>query len=412
MKTREQLIQDLLSHLKADKNVIVLNWATGVGKSNAAISMANYLIDEKKKRTKEPFRILLIVAEISHKNNWKKEFEKWHINTDCITIECYASLKKYVNTSWDLIIYDEAHHLQSEARTNIMCSIKSNNVFALSATLPEAVLRCIFLAYGKPEVSYVTLKDAIRWGILPEPKIYLVPLELDNTKETEVFIEEWGKAELRKEISCSYYQRWKYIGDKKQYPNVTLKVSCTEKQKYTWYTDKFNYWKRVYMHNRQEFMKNKWLRTGSERKVYLGSLKTQKVKQLIDKIHNKRFVCFCTNIEQCETLGGENSVHSEKANSLQIIEDFKNKKINSLFAVNMIQEGQNLDGIEMGIIVQLDNAERAFLQKFGRSLRSDSPVQFIFYYKETRDSEFLENVFDSVNKEYIAVIDDINDFNL
>ena len=95
-----------------------------------------------------------------------------------------------------------------------------------------------------------------------------------------------------------------------------------------------------------------------------------------------------------------------------IIDDFNTKKIDNLFAVGMLQEGQNLTDIEAGVIVQLDGQERAFVQKFGRSLRATDPIQFIFYYKDTRDTEYLENVLEGINEEYITEVDNLIDLEL
>ena len=78
----------------------------------------------------------------------------------------------------------------------------------------------------------------------------------------------------------------------------------------------------------------------------------------------------------------------------------------------MLQEGQNLVDIQAGIIIQLDGEERTFVQRFGRSMRAEDPVQFIFYYKGTRDEEYLENALQDIDKQYITVIEDLNNFNL
>ena len=43
--------------------------------------------------------------------------------------------------------------------------------------------------------------------------------------------------------------------------------------------------------------------------------------------------------------------------------------------------------------------------------RSD-PVQFIFYYKNTRDTEYLENVLEGINEEYITEVDNLIDLEL
>ena len=72
----------------------------------------------------------------------------------------------------------------------------------------------------------------------------------------------------------------------------------------------------------------------------------------------------------------------------------------------MLQEGQkNLTDIQVGIIVQLDGTERPFIQKFGRSLRAEDPHQYIFYYKNTRDEEYLENILYGIDETFIDTVD-------
>lgn len=405
--TKEELQIQSLSLIK-QSNRIALQWATGLGKSKAAIEMANYLIKEYKR----PINILLVVAEIAHKSNWKEEFNKWELKTDNIVIECYASLKKYRNSNWDLIIFDEAHHLGSDLRLDVLTGIQAQNIILLSATLPDQVMQAVSEVFGKFVTSKITLKEAIEWGILPQPKVYLIPLTLDNTYPNCTIIEEWGKKEKRIIYKCKFHERWEYVRNKNKYPNVTLEISCTQQQKYDYLSDQFEYWRSQFFRTRQEFIKNKWLQVGSKRKRFLGESKTDVVRLLLHKIRDKRFICFCTSIEQAELLGGKNAIHSKKDNSFDIIDNFNTKKIDNLFAVGMLQEGQNLTDIEVGIIVQLDGQERAFVQKFGRSLRATDPIQFIFYYKNTRDTEYLENVLEGIDKEYITEVDNLIDLEL
>ena len=192
-----------------------------------------------------------------------------------------------------------------------------------------------------------------------------------------------------------------YKRNKRRYPNVTLFIYCTQQQKYDYLTEQFNYYKKRYMSCRNEMIKNKWLQYGSKRKTFLGTQKTAIAANLLEKLKDKRFICFCTNIEQAELLGGLNAIHSKKKEPLKIIQKFNAGEINSLYAVGMLQEGVNLTGIEAGIIIQLDSEERAFIQKFGRTLRADSPEQYIIYFRATRDEEYLNNALESIDKNYI-----------
>ena len=409
--TREELQIQSLSLIK-QSNRVALQWCTGLGKSRMAIDMANYLADKEFEEYGEPLNVLLVVAETAHKSNWKLEFDKWGLKIDNVVMECYASLKKYRNSYWDLVIFDEAHHLGSDLRMDVLTELHAQNIILLSATLPDQVMQAVTEVFGEFVTSKVTLKEAIEWGILPQPKVYLIPLTLDSTYPNCTIIEEWGKKEKRVTYKCKFHERWEYVRNKNKYPNVTLEISCTQQQKYDYLSDQFEYWRSQFFRTRQEFIKNKWLQVGSQRKRFLGESKTDAVRLLLHKIQNKRFICFCTSIEQAELLGGKNAIHSKKDNSLDIIDDFNTKKIDNLFAVGMLQEGQNLTDIEAGVIVQLDGQERAFVQKFGRSLRATDPIQFIFYYKDTRDTEYLENVLEGINEEYITEVDNLIDLEL
>ena len=409
--TKEELqIQSLL--LIKRSNRVALQWCTGLGKSKMAIDMANYLADKDFEECEEPLNVLLVVAETAHKSNWKIEFDRWGLKTDNVVMECYASLKNYRNSYWDLVIFDEAHHLGSDLRMNVLTELHVRNIILLSATLSDQIMQAVTGVFGEFVTSKVTLKQAIEWGILPAPKVYLIPLTLDSTYPNCTIIKEWGKKEKRVTYKCKFHERWEYLKNKNKYPNVTLEISCTQQQKYDYLSDQFEYWRSQFFRTRQEFIKNKWLQVGSKRKRFLGESKTDAVRLLLHKIRDKRFICFCTSIEQAELLGGKNAIHSKKDNSLDIIDDFNTKKIDNLFAVGMLQEGQNLTGIEAGVIVQLNGQERAFVQKFGRSLRATDPVQFIFYYKDTRDTEYLENVLEGINEEYITEVDNLIDLEL
>lgn len=406
--TREELQIQALSLIK-QSNRVALQWCTGLGKSKAAIEIANYIQNLENEGN---IKVLLVVAENAHKSNWKIELSKWRFKSKDITIECYASLPKYKDSWWDLIIFDEAHHLGTDLKMDILSSMIAEYVILLSATLPDQTMQAVSGVFGKFETSKVSLKQAIEWGILPKPKVYLVPLTLDNTYFNCDIIEEWGKKEKRIVYRCKFHERWEYLKNKAKYPNVTLKISCTQQQKYNYLSDQFEYWKKQFFRTRQEFIKNKWLQVGSKRKRFLGECKTNSVRILLNKLQNMRYICFCTSIEQAELLGGKNAIHSERKDSLEIIDNFNLKKIDNLFAVGMLQEGQNLTDIEAGIIVQLDGQERAFIQKFGRGMRAEDPIQFIFYYKDTRDMDYLEKVLEGINEEYINEVDNLLDLEL
>ena len=392
--TREELRD---AALNIHKTNIAIQAATGIGKSKIALDLCKQCAEKEGRDLK----VLLVIAEVAHYKNWEEEITKWSY-TAPIFIVCYASLKKYRGTSWDVVIFDEAHHLGSALRLDVFDTIRAKYRIFLSATLKDSLLYRLEESCGSISNLKVGLQDAFSANILPEPKIKLVPLTLDDTVASETIIEEWGKKDKRLIARCTYAERWKFLRDKKRVPNGTLIISCTPKQKYDYLCEQFEYYKKRYMISRNEIIKNKWLQCGSKRKVYLGMQKTKVAKQLLKKISKKRYVCFCTNIEQAELLGSDNAIHSKKKDSLKVIEEFNNKQRSNIFAVGMLQEGMNLTDIQVGVIIQLDGEERAFIQKFGRTLRAESPVQYIIYYKGTRDEEYLQKALENIDAKYIV----------
>lgn len=398
-----QEISTKLIELSKIHNNILLQFCTGLGKSKIVLDIINNL------QKAEKAKILLIIAEKAHRNNWIEEFEKWNFDYSNITIECYASLKKYKNTDWNICIMDEGHHIGSDLRLNILKTIKIDKTYILSATFPKEIFENLQAIIGRIEVTTISLNKAIEWGILPYPKVFLIPLKLDEYVENSVIQINKGKKHQRVHIICEFKDRWKYMNTK-NYPNIELTIKCTEREKYDYLSQNFDYWKKQYFETGLENHKTKWLSTGSERKRFLGNSKSEKVQHLLCKLKDSRYICFCASIDQAELLGKEKAVHSRKSNSLDIITKFNNKEINNIFAVSMVQEGMNLADIEAGIITQLDGYDRGWKQKIGRIFRAKEPIQYIFYYENTKDEDYLTKVLEGIDNSYIQYIHNIKTF--
>ena len=282
------------------------------------------------------------------------------------------------------------------------------HVYLLSATLSSGKQDMIEEIFGKFNTSTVTLKDAIKEDILPDPKVYVVEMHLDNTKRfQEIQIGNDPKAPVVK-----WEDRAKYI-----YKNTPCIIQCTEFQKNLYLTQCVDYWNERYHRSHTEFQRVKAANYGSQRKRFLGEAKTKVVYNLIRRLSAfRRYVCFCASVNQAEMLSNSRTISSKKSDKYNqsVIDAFNSKRINSINAVGMITEGMNLTDIQVGIIVQLDGKERLFLQKFGRALRAEDPVTFIFYYKNTQDEKYLKGALENIDSKYVQhiTIDQLNNIKL
>lgn len=415
---QDAAVKDLLSGRR-----LIVNWGTGVGKSRVAIRCVDAMMGRGMKN------ILLLVDQDSHKSNWRREFvealgPRGGAIFNTITVECYASLPKYAGSRWDFIVADEAHHLRSENRRALLASLRTEYMLCLSATIScrgdgEELLRVLDETFGEFKSIDFTVQNAIDNGILGTPRIYVHVLPLKKISVKQTILVEWGPSKKRVPLQCRYEDRKAFM-DRTVYPAASLSMECTSAQAYEYYNKQFGDLKKSYKtlrkneklgpedpdNERTTFARNRVVHCGSDRKIALGRAKTAFAASLVRRLEQKgtKFICFCSDVNQAKEIGGENVISNQRKDNDKVIEAFNEGKIRSLFAVNMIQEGQNLAGIEAGVVLQLGGKERQFVQKFGRALRARCPEQHIVVVNGTHDVDFYRRSVEGIDPKYIKMI--------
>lgn len=398
--TREEVYSRCLESLNRS-NFLLLEAATGLGKTKCAIDLVNHLASNK--YIGRRVSMLLLVAKTVHKQTWQFEFDKWggiHVNE--LTIECYESLKKHEGERFDIVVMDEAHHINSDKRLDLLSTLSFDFCIGLSATIPMKLKQYFKYEYHAEIVS-CNLTEAIDSNILPDPQIILMPLELDNSILKE-FIELYPNAKGRT-YHATYAEFWKYKKLK-----VHAFISCTEKQRLIEYDNQIRWEKNMFTRTRQEFMKNRWLQDCGERIKYLANLKNDVILKILEKLKNERTITFCKTIEQANTLG-KYSIHSKNLNSQAIYDAFNSKRIDHISSVNVLNEGANLVDCKYAIFANYSSSECVGVQRVGRSLRHKSPVIIMPYYKGTREEEILTKMIEGFNRNNIHVVHSLDEFN-
>lgn len=387
--TREEVLKEVLN-LKS--NNILLELATGFGKSRLAI--------EKIKSLKVT-NILLVVNRIVHKQNWLDEINKWWPNNNLkITMTTYVSLPKHAG-KYDAAIYDECHHLSERCR-EALCSFDIKYSILLSATVNAKLKDELVEIFDNLIIYKKNLRTAIEDNILPDPRVFLLPLELNNELPSEVI---WKNPKAKgKLVESSYATRWQYL---KQKTNP-VKIYCTEKQYNDDIDRQISYWKDRYFRTRNEIFKNKWLWLCSSRLKWLSDKKLQYVMKLLLKLDKYRTLVFCNSIEQTELLG-KYCINSKNKSSLYNLLQFNEHKINHITACNILNEGMNLVDCQIGIYANLNSSEIIIQQRTGRLLRHKNPVIIILYFKNTREEELVNKMIENYNPQLITTINNLND---
>lgn len=391
--TREQIRNDILN-LKS--KYILAELPTSVGKTRVALEFMN-----DKKATGN---ILIVIPRLILIDNWKKEFIKWGYEPYLtqVTFTTYISLPKYTKGKmYDLVIFDECHHLSERAREAAE-ELISNYILLLSATVNRTLKKEFKMLFPQLECYKISMREAIDEDILPDPKVFLIPLELNN-KVTETMVIN-PKAKKATEVSFPY--RFMARKDK----NTKYIIKCTQKEYYSDLSAMVDFYKRNYLHTNNQAIYFRWQQKAKERLMWLSGLKNNVVLQLLEKLKDKRTLTFCNGIEQTEILG-KYCINSKNTESDSILEDFNNEKINHITACNILNEGANLTNCQVGIFVSINSSDTMRIQKLGRILRHKEPKIFIIYYKDTREEELVKEMLENYNSELVTVVSSLKELN-
>lgn len=389
---REQAQEEIMN---IKSNSILCELPTSFGKSKIGIDLA--LRDN-------PMNILIVVPRLVLIDNWKEEFIKWGLKSwlDKVSFSTYVGLNKHVEEDWDCVIFDEVQHMSERCR-EFVSTMTIHHSIMLSATVTKNMKWELKNLFSDLHIYTVKMKEAIDNEILPDPRVFLVPLSLDNTKAVHTIVEH-PKAKIIKE--CLYKDRWQYLRDK----NIQLHIKCTEYQYVNELDSKIDFWKKRYMATRNEGVKTKWLFLAGQRLKFLSQIKNPILIPLLERLKSQRVLTFCSSIEQTEILG-KNCINSKNKEASIILEKFNNKKIDHITACNMLNEGMNLVDCRVGLYANLNSSDIIIKQRLGRILRHKDPVIIIPYFKGTREEELVEKMLEDYNPELVTTTD-INNIEL
>lgn len=372
------------------KNVLV-EYPTGYGKSKLAI---DYIEDNKKSQP----TVLIVAPRLVLKQNWIKELEKWKITDWKMNFVTYVSLPK-IEKAYDFCIFDEAHHISERCIEALSENKLAESNILLSATVTKDQRNSFKRLFPELDCHKITTKKAIQDGVLPDPTIYLLPLELDNTNYTYVYTKGKGKTA----VTCKYNELWKY----KKQKNIKLTVFCTQRQFYNEKSNLIEWYKKMSFGT--PAFKNMWLQNAGKRLKWLAEEKTEYIKTILQYLKGKRVLTFCNNIEQTEILG--NGINCKQKDQT-LLNKFNNHEIDTISACNMLDEGVNLVDCQIGLYAALNSSERMITQKLGRILRHKNPIIIIPYFTYTRDEEIVNKMLEDYNPELIKKITNIKEIEL
>ena len=390
--TRKELSDKFIA---STSNNFILQLPTSYGKTLLALQKINQWYD-----VNPNLRIIVVIPRLVLEDTWKEEINKFKFNKLLPNIRfiTYVSLPKLMGKSFDVMVFDECHHTSERCRTALQ-HIKVEHVIGLSATIKRELLQFFKYKY-KCEVLNIAVKDAIESEVLPDPKVIVIPIKLDNTVANQV-IEKKSKRKGLQPITINYQDRRKY----RRYTGP-LRILCTQQQYYEDLSTLIDWYKQQSMHNAA--MKNSWLHKAGDRLKWLAKQKEDIIKSILKALKNYRVLTFCQSIKQSESLGCP-CVNSKIGTDN--LDKFNNKEIKHIASIDMLNEGLNPIDCKVGLFQMLNSSQRISIQRSGRILRHKEPVLIFPYFINSREQEIIMEILKDYNPKLITKLEvkDIKD---
>lgn len=380
---KDMIVEDIMS---STSNNLLLVLPTSFGKSKIAL-------DLMARRCSIGDRILIAVPRNVLKQNWADEFIKWGYQDylPFVTFTTYISLGKHAG-DYSMLIADECHNI-TERSVEALMGIHSRHNILMSATVSYDKLWTISQSFTALQTYKVSARKAIDEEVLPDPKVYLIPMRLDDTVPACQIVRNSSRGNP---LHTTYSKRWEVSKIK----NRKVIIQCTQKEWYNDITSRIDFLKRRVS---TPSAKNRYLHTAGERLKWLSSQKTEIVRKLLKVFDSERTLTFCSSIAQTEELG-KYCINSKNKDSIANLKAFNDGSINHITACAILDEGVNLVNCRVAIYASLNSSDRIITQRLGRMLRHPKPILIIPYFEGTRDAEIVHKMCKNYNPDNIKTV--------
>lgn len=371
-----------------------LEWATGTGKTVAAIKAVNRVL-----KRYPSLKILVIVPTDALVDQWKKE-----LSEKCATSNYGVNtINSAVTHNWncDILILDEIHRLGSEVFSKVFTCIKYRLILGLTATMQRLDEKHTLIEKYCPIIDSIPLEVAIQNGWVSSFTEYKVYIDTDLSQYKEM------NKEFTEHFSFFNYD-W----------NLAVSMLGPEGFK-----ARIKYRDQIYTGNdpkaKSDVFKNVTyhatglMRTVKQRKefIYTHPDKIRLAREIIKYRPNSKIVTFSATTKIAESIGigyvytGKDS----KKKGRTTIEEFSKLSSGVINTVKKFDEGMDIPGLNVAIMLGIDSSRTRATQRTGRVIRREPGKQveiFTFVIRGTVEEEWYNN--SHPNTSSVVTIDEEN----
>ena len=360
---------------------------TGFGKTRTAINCLNSVIKKY-----PSFRILVIVPSEALKNQWQSILITNMLSFNSQVCIINTAIKHDWNV--DILVLDEAHRYCSEEYSTIFTKVKYKMILGLTATLERLDGKHSILEKYSPVVDKVSLTEALTNGWVSTYKEYQVIIDVDDI---DTYLK-WDNEFTRhfEFFNFNFKLLMALVGPQGFKRRIEYRdLICQDE------SQKSEVLKAITIHATAA------MRALQNRKKFINNhpKKIEIAKKIIAARPNSKIITFSNNVKMAESIGGDvytGKISKKKGNDL--IDKFNNSEFGLLNSCHRLNEGADIKGLSVAIILGLDSSKIKSTQRLGRAIRLESDKRaeiFNIIINDTAETSWFTN--SHSDKQYITI---------
>ena len=360
------------------------------GKTRTAINCLNSVIKKY-----PSFRILVIVPSEALKNQWQSILITNMLSFNSQVCIINTAIKHDWNV--DILVLDEAHRYCSEEYSTIFTKVKYKMILGLTATLERLDGKHSILEKYSPVVDKVSLTEALTNGWVSTYKEYQVIIDVDDI---DTYLK-WDNEFTRhfEFFNFNFKLLMALVGPQGFKRRIEYRdLICQDE------SQKSEVLKAITIHATAA------MRALQNRKKFINNhpKKIEIAKKIIAARPNSKIITFSNNVKMAESIGGDvytGKISKKKGNDL--IDKFNNSEFGLLNSCHRLNEGADIKGLSVAIILGLDSSKIKSTQRLGRAIRLESDKRaeiFNIIINDTAETSWFTN--SHSDKQYITIDED------
>ena len=343
------------------------------------------------------FRVLVVVPTTTLKNQWQIQLDEWGFTFNA-EVQIINTVIKH-DWTCDFLVIDEVHRVNSDDFSRIFKCVKYKLILGLTATFERLDGKHIIMQKYCPIVDNISFMECLANGWVSDYKEYVVLLDVDNIEEYKALNREWTE----------HFEFFQF--------NFELAMSMV-KLNVGW-KNKLAYRDSLYQGDDEKKKKEilqsinyhsvRFMQTMQQRKSFINNhpKKIEIARRIIEARSDKKIITFSNNVNMAEAIG-YGDVYTgrvSKKRSSTMIEEFNLAETGVLNTCAKANEGLDVKGLSVAIILGTDSSETKARQRRGRTVRKeDDKIAEVFYLviKDTVESKWVKNNH-KTDKNYITI---------